>query len=89
VRSNGLPRGHIDLNRGHPSLSKNCFEGLLIIEVSLTSFSPEVIQGKATEYVKWLPGVCEAASVVGEEPGGVVRSLDDRLSQQCKRPGDC
>jgi hypothetical protein len=62
-------------------LSENRFEGVLIIEMFPTSLSPEVIQNKATEDVKRLSGVCEAARVVGKEPGEVVLSLDDRLSQ--------
>ncbi len=44
MRSNGLPSGHTSLNGGHPSLSDNLFEGVLIFEVPTTSLRPEVIQ---------------------------------------------
>jgi hypothetical protein len=37
VRSNDLPRGHTDLNGGHPGLSKNLLEGILFSKVSPTS----------------------------------------------------
>jgi hypothetical protein len=51
VRSNGLPRGHTDLNGGHPGLSKNLLEGILFSKVSPTSLRPEVVKNEATENV--------------------------------------
>ncbi len=43
VRSNGLPRGHADLNNGHPGLSEDRIERVFVIEVFPTSFGPEVV----------------------------------------------
>jgi hypothetical protein len=40
MRSNGLPRGHTDLNGGHPGLRENFLEGVLVPEVSPTSLRP-------------------------------------------------
>jgi len=88
VRSNGLPRGHTDLNGGHPGLSKNLFEGILISKVFPTSLRPEVVKNEATEDVQWLLGVGESASVVGEEPGRVVFALDGRFAQESKGPSN-
>jgi hypothetical protein len=49
MRSNGLPRGHADLNGSHPGLGENLFEGVLIAKVSPTSLRPEVVEDEATE----------------------------------------
>jgi len=38
VRSNGLPRGHTDLNSGHPCLSEDLFKRVVVSEVLPTSF---------------------------------------------------
>ncbi len=46
--SNGLLRGHADLNSGHPGLSEDRFEGVLIIKVLSTSLSPEAIDNETT-----------------------------------------
>ncbi len=46
--SNGLPRGHADLNNGHPGLSEDRFEGVLIIKVLSTFLSPETIDNETT-----------------------------------------
>ncbi len=75
MRSYGLPRGHADLNGGHPGLNENLFEGVLITEVFPTSFQPEVVENKTTEDIQWLHGVSEAPSVVCKEPGRVVATL--------------
>jgi len=80
MRSNGLPRGHTDLNGGHPGLRQNLLEGILFSKVSLTSLRLEVVKNEATKDVKWLPGVSESASMVCKEPGRVVVSLDGRLA---------
>jgi hypothetical protein len=88
VRSNGLPRGHIDLNDGYPGLSKNLLEGILISKVFPTSLRPEVVKNEATEDVQWLPGVGESTSLVGKELGRVVFALDGRFTQERKGPGD-
>jgi len=52
VRSNGLPRGHTDLNGGHPGLGENRFERVIVIKVFSTSFSPEAINNEATQTMK-------------------------------------
>jgi hypothetical protein len=46
-----------------------------------TSLGPKVIKDKAMEDVQRLPGVCEAAWAVGEDPRGVILLLSDRLAQ--------
>ncbi len=51
LRSNGLPRGHTDLNGGHPGLGENHGEGVLIIKVFSTSFRPEVVDNEAAQNV--------------------------------------
>jgi hypothetical protein len=51
VRSNGLPKGHTDLNGGHPGLSKNLLEGILFSKVFPTSLRPEVVENEATKNV--------------------------------------
>ncbi len=48
VRSNSLPRGHADLNGGHPGLSENLFKRVVITEVFPTSSRPQVVENKAT-----------------------------------------
>ncbi len=88
MRSNGLPRGHADLNGGHPSLSENLLEGVLITKVFFTSFRPKVVKNKATEDIQWLPGVSEAPNVVGKEPRRVVVVLDGRFAKENKGLGD-
>jgi len=88
VRSNGLLKGHADLNGGHPGFSENLLEGILITEVFPTSFRPEVVKNKATKDIQWLPGVSEAPNVVGKEPGRVVVVLDGRFAKENKGPGD-
>jgi hypothetical protein len=51
VRSNGLPRGHTDLNGGHLGLGENRFEGVIVLKVFSTSFSPEAIDNEAAQDV--------------------------------------
>jgi hypothetical protein len=51
MRSNGLPRGHTDLNGGHPGLGENRFEGVVIIVMFSASFSLEAINNEATQDV--------------------------------------
>ncbi len=66
VGSNGLPSGHTDLNRCHPGLQEDFFQGVLIVEVFSTPFRPEVVQNKAPEYVEGLPNVRVSTGVVRE-----------------------
>jgi len=40
MSSDGLPSGHADLDRGHPSLSENLLERVLVVEVLSTPFDP-------------------------------------------------
>jgi hypothetical protein len=61
MKSNGLPGGYTNLNGGHPGLSEDRLEGVIVIEVFPTSLGPKVIKDKAMEDVQRLPGVCEAA----------------------------
>ncbi|CAK9881388.1 unnamed protein product [Sphagnum jensenii] len=89
VRSNGLPRGHADLNGGHRGLNENLLEGVMIPEVFPTSFRPEVVQNETTKNVQWLPGVSETPGVVGKEPRRVVVVFDGRFAEENKGPGDC
>ncbi len=51
MRSNGFPRGHTDLNGGHPGLGENRFEGVIVIKVFSTSLSPKAINNEATQNV--------------------------------------
>jgi hypothetical protein len=81
VRSNGFPGGHADLKGGHPSLMKNFFERVLVTEVPSAPLEPEVIEKKATNNVKRLPRVSEAAGVISKEPGRVVLSLGGSLPE--------
>ncbi len=37
LRSNGFPRGHADLNGGHPGLDENLFETVVLSKVFPTS----------------------------------------------------
>ncbi len=72
VRYNGLPSGHTDLHRRHPSIEEDFVKGVLIIKVFSTSFRPEIIKDEASQDVEGLMGVGEASSVVCKEAGGVV-----------------
>ncbi len=88
MRSNGLPRGHTDLNGGHPGLSEDLLEGILVTKVFPTSFRPEVVKNEATKDVQWLLGVSEAANVVGKKLGWVIVTLDGRFTKENEGPGD-
>jgi hypothetical protein len=88
VRSNGLPSGHTDLNGGHLGLGENRFEGVIVIKVFPTSFSPEAINNEATQDVYNLSGVGETAGVVCEEPQGVILLLDRRFAKQREGPSN-
>ncbi len=82
MRSNGLPSGHTDLNRRHPSLQEDLLERVLVTKVPSAPFGPEVIKNKTTEDVERLSEVGEAVSVVREEPGRVVLALQDSFSEK-------
>jgi hypothetical protein len=88
MRSNGLPKGHADLNGGHLGLSENLLEGVLITEVFPTSFRLKVVKNKAMKDIQWMLGVSEAPSVVGKEPGRVVVVLDGHFAKENKGPSD-
>ncbi len=88
MRSNGLPGGHTDLNSGHQGLSENLFERILISKVPSTSLRPEMVKKETTENVQGLFGVCETASVISEEPGGVVVALSGSLPEEDEWLGD-
>jgi hypothetical protein len=49
--SNGFPGGHADLNCSFPSLKQDSFQGVLVVEVPVASFRPEVVQQEAPEDV--------------------------------------
>jgi len=51
VRSNGLPRGHTDLNGSHPGLSDNFHGGILFTEVFPTSLEPKVVKDETTKNI--------------------------------------
>ncbi len=72
--SDGLPGGHADLDRGHPGLSENLLEGVLVVEV------PEDVKG--------LPEVGEAPLVVGEEVRRIFLAFIDGFPEKHERPGD-
>jgi hypothetical protein len=80
--SNGLPRGHTDLNGRHPSLSDHLQGGILLTIVFPTSLSPKVVQNEATKNIKWLPGVSESARVVCEEAKWIFFALPGSLAQK-------
>jgi hypothetical protein len=88
LRSNGFPRGHADLNGGHPGLGENLLERVVLSEVFPTSFRPKVVKNKTTEDVEGLPGVGETPLVVREEPMRVVLMFDGRFSEKDKGPSD-
>jgi hypothetical protein len=50
-RSNGFPGGHADLGRSLPCLKQDFFEGVLVVEVSTTSFRPNVVEQEAPKNV--------------------------------------
>jgi hypothetical protein len=52
------------------------------------SFGPKVVEEKASEDVKWLSSVREAAGVVALQVQGVVFLFEDSLPQKDERPGD-
>jgi hypothetical protein len=56
LRSNGLRRGHTDLNGGHPGLGENRGEGVLIIKVFSTSFRPEAVDNEVCKMFKGCMG---------------------------------
>ncbi len=51
MRSNGLPRGHTDLNGSHLGLSDNLNGGVLFTEVFPTSLQPEVVEDETTKNI--------------------------------------
>jgi len=59
--SNGFPRSHADLNGGHLGLGENCFEGVFVVKVLPTSFSPEAENDEAAKNVQGLPWISEAS----------------------------
>ncbi len=48
VRSNGLPGGHTDLNRRHPSVKEDFVKGVLIIKMFPASFRPQIVEDEAS-----------------------------------------
>jgi hypothetical protein len=46
ARSNGFPRGHANLNSGHPGLGEYAFDGVLVTEVSFASLGPDMIKNE-------------------------------------------
>jgi len=88
VRSNGLPSGHIDLNRHHPGLKENFLKGVVVVKVHSAPFQREVVKNKATKDVEWLSGVSVAAGVIREEPWRVIFVLQNGFVEEHKRPGE-
>ncbi len=88
VGSNSLPSGHTDLNRRHPGLPEDFFQGVMIVEVFSTPFRPKVVQNKAPEYVEGLPSVRVSTGIVREKTGSVVVELSGSFTDERKRPGD-
>jgi len=88
ARSNGFPRGHANLNNGHPGLGEYIFDGVLVTEVSFASLDPNMIKNEAPEDVERLPWVREATGVISEVPRGIIFSFEDGLSEEDERPSD-
>ncbi len=86
--SDGLPGGHANLDHGHPGLSENLLEGVLVIKVLSAPPSPQVVQEKTPENVKGLPEVRETPLVVGEEVRWIFLAFVDGFPEKHKRPGD-
>ncbi len=86
MRSNGLPSGHTDLNRGNPGLRKDLIKRVEAVEVPSAPLRPEIVEYETSENVQRLYRVGEAASVIREKTVQVVLSFDDSFPQQCKRP---
>ncbi len=86
--SDGLPGGHADLDRGHPSLNENLLEGVLVVEVLSAPPGPQIVQEKTPENVKGLPEVGEAPLVVGEEVWRIFLAFVDGFPEKHGRPGD-
>jgi len=86
--SDGLPGGHADFDRGHPGLSENLLEGVLVVEVLSAPPNPQIVQEKTPEDVKGLPEVREAPLVVGEEVRRIFLAFVDSFPKKHERPGD-
>jgi len=54
LRFDSFPRGHANLDGGHPGLSEDAFDGVLVPKVLFASFGPDVVQDEASEYVQGL-----------------------------------
>ncbi len=86
--SNGFPRSHADLNDGHPGLGENRFEGVLVVKVLPTSFSPKAKNDEAAKNVQGLSWISETSCVIGEGPWGVILLLHRHFAQQGEGPSD-
>ncbi|CAK9224033.1 unnamed protein product [Sphagnum troendelagicum] len=84
----GFPSSHAHLNRGHPGLCKNAFDGVLVSEVLFASFGPDVVQDEASEDVQWLSWVGESADMVSELPWRVVIFFQHRFPKEDEGPID-
>jgi hypothetical protein len=69
-------------------LKEDSFEGVLAVEVFATSLGPEVVEQEASEDVKGLAAVSEAARMIAVEVRGVVIRFEDGFPQEDEGPGD-
>jgi len=81
LRLDSFPRGHTDLDSGHPGLGEYAFDGMLVPEVPFASFGPDVVQDEASENVQGLSWVGEAAGMVSELTRRVVLLFQGRFPE--------
>ncbi len=86
VRSNGLPSGHTDLDRGNLGLREDLIKRVEVVEVPSAPLRPEIVEQETSENVQRLPRVGEAARVIREKTVRVVLSFDDSFPQHHKQP---
>jgi len=88
VSSDGLPSGHVDLNHGHPGLSEDLLERVMVVEMLSAPLGPQVVEEKTSKNVKRLPKIGETSLVVGEEIKRIVLAFIDDFPEEHERPGD-
>ncbi len=86
VKSNGLPSGHTDLDRGNLGLREDLIKKVEAVEVPSAPLRPEIVEQETSENVQRLPRVGETARVIREKTVRVVLSFDDNFPQQHKQP---
>jgi len=86
--SDGLPGGHANFDRGHPGLSENLLEGVMVVEVFSAPLSPQVVQEKTPEDVKGLPEVREASFVINKEVRRILLAFVDGFPEEHEGPRD-